>query len=86
MVRNMSDSHIFLKKEVPVAGVMSASPVPPMEVFARDGSHLRCGNQTRTHVSGGETGEAAGEIEPGWAGPLVPDECCGGKRSSLGLP
>ena len=32
MVRNMSDSHIFLKKGVPVAQVMSASPVPPMEL------------------------------------------------------
>ena len=32
MVRNMSNSHIFLKKGVPVARVMSASPVPPMEL------------------------------------------------------
>ena len=32
MVRNMSDSHIFLKKGVPVVGVMSASPVPPTEL------------------------------------------------------
>ena len=32
MVRNMSDSHIFLRKGVPVAQVMSASPVPPMEL------------------------------------------------------
>ena len=32
MVRNMSDSHIFLKKEVPMVRVMSASPVPPMEL------------------------------------------------------
>ena len=31
MVRNMSDSHIFLKKEVPVVQVMSASPVLPTE-------------------------------------------------------
>ena len=33
MVRNMSDSHIFLKKGVPVVGVMPASPVPPMELL-----------------------------------------------------
>ena len=33
MVRNMSDSHIFLKKGVPVAQVMSASPVPPTELL-----------------------------------------------------
>ena len=32
MVRNMLDSHIFLKKGVPVAQVMLASPVPPMEL------------------------------------------------------
>ena len=32
MVRNMSDSHIFLKKGVPVAQVMSASLVPPTEL------------------------------------------------------
>ena len=33
VVRNMSDSHIFLKKEVPVARVMLVSPVPPMELL-----------------------------------------------------
>ena len=32
VVRNMSDSHIFLKKGVPVAWVMSASLVPPTEL------------------------------------------------------
>ena len=32
MVRNMSDNHIFLKKGVLVAQVMSASPVPPTEL------------------------------------------------------
>ena len=32
MVRNTSDSHIFLKKEVPVVRVMSASLVPPTEL------------------------------------------------------
>ena len=33
VVRNMSDSHIFLKKGVPVARVMSASPVSPTELL-----------------------------------------------------
>ena len=33
MVRNISDSHIFLKKGVPVVQVMSASPVPPTELL-----------------------------------------------------
>ena len=32
VVRNMSDSHIFLKKGVPVAWVVSASLVPPAEL------------------------------------------------------
>ena len=32
MVRNMSDSHIFLKKGVPVARVMSVSLVLPVEL------------------------------------------------------
>ena len=32
MVRNMSNSHIFLKKGVPVACVVLASPVPPTEL------------------------------------------------------
>ena len=32
MVRNMSNSHIFLKKGVPVVCVISASPVPPTEL------------------------------------------------------
>ena len=33
MVRNMSNSHIFLKKGVPVAHVMLASLVPPTELL-----------------------------------------------------
>ena len=33
VVRNMSDSHIFLNKGVPVAHVMSASLVPPTELL-----------------------------------------------------
>ena len=32
VVRNTSDSHIFLKKGVPVVWVVSASPVPPTEL------------------------------------------------------
>ena len=55
-------------------------------VVTGDGGHSRHGSQTGTHASGGETGEVAGEIESGWAGPLVPKEGCGGKRASLGLP
>ena len=41
VVRNMSDSHIFLKKGVPVACVMSASPVPPAELSLEMEATLR---------------------------------------------
>ena len=85
VVRNMSDSHIFLMKGVPVVQIMPVSLLPP-SVVARNGSHFRHGSQTRTHVGGGKKGEAAGEIEPGWAGPLVPRECSSSERASLGLP
>ena len=84
MVRNVSDSHIFLKKGVPVVRVVSAPPV--LRWKARDGSHSRCRILTQNHVSGSETGEAAGEIEPGWVGPMVPRKCCSSKRTSFGLP
>ena len=40
VVRNMSDSHIFLKKGVPVACVMLASPVPPTELSPEMGAAL----------------------------------------------
>ena len=55
-------------------------------VVAIDGNHSRDRSQTRNCVDGGEAGEAAGEVEPGWAGPLIPEECCGSERASLGLP
>ena len=55
-------------------------------VVAGDGSCSGHGILTRTHVHGSETGEAAGEIEPGQAGPLVPRECGGSERASPGLP
>ena len=41
MVRNMSDSHIFLKKGVLVAHVMSVSPVPPAELSLEMEATLR---------------------------------------------
>ena len=55
-------------------------------VVTGDGSCLRHRIQTRTHVGGGKTREAAGKIEPGWAGPLVSRKCGGSKRAGLGLP
>ena len=85
VVRNMSDSHIFLKKGVPVAWVVSASLCATCQIFTREGSHARCRISTRIHVGGGETGKVAGEIELGRVGPLVPRECSGGERVSSGL-
>ena len=75
MVRNMSDSHIFLKG-VPVARVMMVSPMLPTELSPEMEATL--GMEARP--------EPMSEIEPGWAGPLVPKECCSGERASLGLP
>ena len=40
VVRNMSNSHIFLKKGVPVVWVVSASLVPPMELSPEMGAIL----------------------------------------------
>ena len=45
VVRNMSDSHIFLKKGVPVARAVSVSPVPPMELLPQMEASL--GTQAR---------------------------------------
>ena len=46
VVRNVSDSHIFLKKGMLVVQVVSASLVPPMELSPGDGSHSGCGIPT----------------------------------------
>ena len=45
MVRNISDSHIFLKKGVPVVRVMSASPVLPTELSPEMGAALGAESQ-----------------------------------------
>ena len=71
VVRNMSDSHIFLKKGVPVARVVCITGAAH-RVVTRDGSHSRCGTPTQTHVGGSQVGKVVGEIELRWAGPLVP--------------
>ena len=84
MVRNMSDSHIFLKKGVPVARVVSASPVPPTELLPEMEAAL--GMEARPEPMSVVVKEVAGEIETGQAGPLVPKECCSSERAGLGLP
>ena len=64
---------------------MSASPVPPTELLPEMEATL--GREARPEpMSVVVRREAAGEIEPGWASPLVPEECCSSKRASLGLP
>ena len=72
VVRNVTDSHIFLKKGVPVVWVVSASLVPPAEL-SPDGSCSRCRILTRTPVSGSKAEKVAGEVELRWVGPLVPE-------------
>ena len=58
MVRNISDSHIFLKKGVPVAHVMSASPVPLQSCHQRWKPFLGW-KPNQNHVGHGEGREAA---------------------------
>ena len=85
VVRNVSDSHIFLKKGVPVVWVMSVSLGAAYRVVTRDGSCSRHGIPTRTHVSSSETGNIAGKLNLGQVGPLVPRGCGSGERASPGL-
>ena len=84
VVRNVSNSHIFLKKGVSVARVVSASLVPPTELSPEMEAAL--GVESRPEpVSGSDAGKVAREIELGWVGPLVPRECSGSERTSSGL-
>ena len=86
MVRNMSDSHIFLKKGVLVAQVMSVSPVPPMELSPEMEAILGVEARPEPMSVVARQEKLLEKLNPGWAGPLVPYKCCGKKRASLGLP
>ena len=86
MVRNMSDSHIFLKKGVPVAQVVLASLVPPMEMSPEMEAILGMEAKPEPMSVVVRQEKLRGEVEPGWAGPLVPTECCSSERASLSLP
>ena len=86
VVRNMSNSHIFLKKGVLVMWVMSASLVPPTELSLEMEAVLGMEARPEPHIGGGRAGEAAAETEPGWAGSLVPRKCCSSEGASLSLP
>ena len=85
VVRNVSDSHIFLKKgRASGAGCVCITGATHGAV-TRDGSHARHGIQTGTLVSGSKAGKVVGEIELGWVGPLVTREYSGSERASLSL-
>ena len=81
VVRNVSDSHIILKKGVPVARVMSASPVPPMELSPEMEATLGMESHPEP-MSVAVTQEKLA----GWVGPLVCRKCDSGERASPGLP
>ena len=67
VVRNMSDSSIFLKRGVQVARVFSALIAhPTYRVVPRVGSHSRDGGQMGTPICGGETDQTPREVESGW--------------------
>ena len=85
MVRNMSDSHIFLKKGVSVARVVLESPVPPMELSLEMEATL--GMEARPEPMSVVVRQEKLLEKLNLNGlALVPRECCGGKRASLGLP
>ena len=80
VVRNVSDSQIFLKKGVPVARVVSAMLVLPAELSPEmEATH---GEESRPEPL---SVAAAGEVELGRVSPLVPRECSGSERASPGL-
>ena len=82
VVRNVSDSHIFLKKGVPVVWVMSVSLVPPIELSPEMEAALGAEPQPKPMLVAVRQ-EKSGKL--GWVGPLVPRKCGGGERASPGL-
>ena len=82
MVRNISDSHIFLKKGVLVAHVMSASPVPPAELSPEMEAAL--GAEAKPEPMS-VTARQEKLLEKLKCSLLVPKECCSSKKISLGL-
>ena len=78
-LEHVGQSHIPQERSAGGASHVSMT-CATYRVVTRDGSRSRHRSQTRTHVGGGETGEVAGEIEHGWAGSLVPKECCSGEN------
>ena len=82
MVRNMFDSHIFLKKGVPVTCVVLASLVPPAELSPEMETAL--GVEAKPEAMSVVVRQKLLE-KLNLDGLVVPEECCGGKRISLGL-
>ena len=84
MVRNVSSSHIFLKKGVPVARVVLASPVPSTELSPEMEATL--GTEAQPEPMSVAARQEKLLEKPGWVGPLVPRKCGGSERASPGLP
>ena len=80
VVRNVSNSHIFLKKGLPVVQVVSASLVPPAGLSPEMEAALGVESRPKP-MSVAERQE----IEFGWVGPLVPREWSDSERASSGL-
>ena len=65
VVRNMSDSPIYLKKGVQIAHVISVTPVLPIELSPEMEATLGAEAQQET-MSVCEASKAPGETESGW--------------------
>ena len=85
VVRNVSDSHIFLKKGVPVAQVVSASLVPPAELSPEMESALGAESRPEPLSVAARQEKLLEKLNLGGVGPLVPRECGDSKRASSGL-
>ena len=67
VVRNMSESSIFLKKGVQVARVVSTSPIPPVELSLEWEVVLGMEDKWEPPICGGETDQTPKEVESGWS-------------------
>ena len=85
VVRNKSKFPIFLKKKVQVAQVVSASPVPPVELSSEMEAALGGTGYVGTHVCDRMTGKTVGEARLGQPQQLDFPECCHSSGSHFSL-
>ena len=85
VIRNVSDSQIFLKKGLPVVQVVSPMLVPPVELSPEMEATLGKESRLEPLLVAVRQEKTAGEVELGWVGPLVSRECDGNERVSPGL-